>query len=101
MQDRFSMYPYVQKITFIYSLMTERMFCHFLNIFRKHFVSEENNRIMSEGDSFKLQELANTLKVLAKEGARSFYEGSLGRQIVNDLRKLDSKISMEDLMEYK
>ena len=47
-----------------------------------------------------LPALAATLKTLAAEGPRSFYEGALARQIAADLQAGGSKITAEDLAAY-
>lgn len=57
--------------------------------------------MLSEGDIHKRESLANTLRILSEEGSDAFYKGKLGRQIIDELQKLGSKMSMEDLMEYK
>jgi len=44
--------------------------------------------------------LAGTLRALASEGPRSFYEGGLARRIVGELRAAGSRISEEDLATY-
>jgi gamma-glutamyltranspeptidase/glutathione hydrolase len=46
-------------------------------------------------------ELARTLRVLADQGPRAFYEGELARTIATHLREHGSPISMDDLAAYK
>ena len=45
--------------------------------------------------------LANTLRDLAQNGSDAFYNGDLGRRIIEELQKMGSRLTMEDLNEYK
>ena len=68
---------------------------------RKHFFDEERNQVISAGEVHKRESLDNTLKILAEEGADVFYKGYLGRQITDELQQMGSKMTMQDLFEYK
>ncbi len=48
-----------------------------------------------------LKGLADTMKRLAKSGARDFYEGEIGRAIVADLRSMGGILDAEDLASYR
>lgn len=61
-----------------------------------------------EGDSSKplgstilFPGLAGTLRYIGEEGARVFYEGDLGRRIVDDLARRGGQLTMEDLTSYR
>ena len=75
------------------------MFINF--IFRKHFFDEERNQVISEGEVHKRESLADTLRILAEEGSDVFYKGYLGRQVIDELQQMGSKMTTHDLFEYK
>ena len=45
--------------------------------------------------------LANTLRVLANDGYETFYGGQIGRQIIDELQKMGSKMTIQDLSDYR
>uniref|UniRef100_A0A8C5T8F1 Glutathione hydrolase n=1 Tax=Malurus cyaneus samueli TaxID=2593467 RepID=A0A8C5T8F1_9PASS len=53
------------------------------------------------GDSFRWPVLQQTLQAVAEHGATAFYEGEIGKALVEDLRKAGSSLSLEDLQAYK
>lgn len=53
------------------------------------------------GDTYKLTKLAETMKIIAKEGAKAMYSGSLTPKILEDLKKTNGIITAEDLANYK
>lgn len=50
-----------------------------------------------EGQPMKLPSLAATLRRLARDGAMSFYQGALAREIAADLKRIGSPLSSSDL----
>jgi len=46
-------------------------------------------------------DLANTLKILSKRGAKEFYQGALARRIVSEVKKLDGDWTLDDLKNYQ
>lgn len=54
-----------------------------------------------EGSLLVQQDLANTLKTIATEGKDAFYKGSIAREIVSDLQKNGSVMTLEDLAAYE
>jgi len=50
---------------------------------------------------FNQKALAATLRTLANEGARSFYEGSIGQALVRDVQAKGGCLSMADLEQYR
>lgn len=50
---------------------------------------------------YKFPKLAETLKIIAKEGSDALYKGSLTSQLLEDLNKISSIITEEDLANYK
>ncbi|NWV26128.1 GGT5 hydrolase, partial [Origma solitaria] len=57
--------------------------------------------LLKLGDSFRWPVLQQTLRAVAEHGATAFYEGEIGKALVEDLRKAGSRLSLEDLQAYK
>jgi len=53
------------------------------------------------GEIYKLPKLAETLKIIAKEGVKAVYNGSLTSKIIQDLKKVNGIITKKDLADYK
>ena len=53
------------------------------------------------GDRFVNKDYAETLRILAKEGARSVYTGSIAQRIVADMAANGGVIDAEDLAQYR
>ena len=60
-----------------------------------------NGRVPRAGDRFINKDYAETLKLLAKEGGRSFYEGTVARRIAADMEANGGVITFEDLAQYR
>ncbi|KAM3661652.1 glutathione hydrolase 5 proenzyme isoform 1-T1 [Ammospiza maritima maritima] len=58
-------------------------------------------RFLNLGESFRWPALQRTLRVVAEQGAAAFYEGEIGRALVEDISKAGSSLSLEDLRAYK
>ncbi|NXG60179.1 GGT5 hydrolase, partial [Hemiprocne comata] len=58
-------------------------------------------RFLKRGEAFRWPVLQQTLTAIAESGAAAFYEGQIGKALVEDLRKAGSNISLKDLQEYK
>ena len=53
------------------------------------------------GDTLYQKDLAETLKRIMKHGARGFYEGKTARLIVEEMKRGNGIITLEDLKNYK
>ncbi|WP_069469924.1 gamma-glutamyltransferase [Candidatus Marithrix sp. Canyon 246] len=53
------------------------------------------------GDRFVQNDLANTLKAIAKQGIKAFYEGQIADLIVKDMEAHGGLISKKDLAKYQ
>lgn len=58
-------------------------------------------RVPKPGDRFVNKDYAETLRLLAKDGAQSFYRGALAQRIVADMSQNGGIITAEDLAQYR
>lgn len=65
------------------------------------FVNPKTNKVWEEGDIITRPKLAETLEIIAKDGADAFYKGDLGRRFTDDVKTLGGYITMEDLASYQ
>ena len=59
-----------------------------------------NEKLLSEGDTFSNPDLSNFIEWITEEGDRPFYKGELARKMV-DYLGTDGLIKIEDLNKYK
>jgi len=57
--------------------------------------------VKTNGEIYKLPKLAETLRIIAKEGVDAIYNGSLTSKVLEDLKKVKSLITKEDLANYE
>ncbi|XP_025832385.1 glutathione hydrolase 1 proenzyme [Agrilus planipennis] len=67
---------------------------------REIFFNPETNDVYKEGDYVKRLKLAETLEVIAEEGADALYDGSLTSGFIQDIKDLGGIIVEEDLKIY-
>jgi gamma-glutamyltranspeptidase/glutathione hydrolase len=60
-----------------------------------------NGRVPTSGARFVNRDYASTLRTLATEGARSFYEGSISKRIADDMAEHGGLINRADLAQYR
>lgn len=58
-------------------------------------------RVPRKGDTFVNRDYAATLRLLASEGASSFYRGTIARRIADDMAANGGLIGVEDLAQYR
>uniref|UniRef100_A0A8C3QV13 Glutathione hydrolase n=1 Tax=Cyanoderma ruficeps TaxID=181631 RepID=A0A8C3QV13_9PASS len=58
-------------------------------------------RFLKGGETFRWRALQQTLQTVAEHGAAAFYEGEIGRTLVEDARRTGSSLTLEDLRAYK
>ncbi|KAL9834246.1 glutathione hydrolase 5 proenzyme isoform 2-T2 [Geothlypis trichas] len=61
----------------------------------------DGGRFLKLGEPFWWPALQRTLRAVAEHGAAEFYEGEIGRALVEDISKAGSSLSLEDLRAYK
>ncbi|XP_037030020.1 glutathione hydrolase 1 proenzyme-like isoform X2 [Bradysia coprophila] len=65
------------------------------------FINPETNSVWVEGDIIKRPKLAETLELIADEGADTLYNnGTLSQMLVNEIQELGGIITIEDFMDY-
>lgn len=69
--------------------------------YRKALFNETTGHVKRAGDIYKLPKLAETMRILAKEGAEALYNGSLTQVLLEEIKKIDGIITAEDLANYK
>lgn len=69
--------------------------------YRETFFDEKTGLSKKTGEIYKLPKLAETLRIVAKEGVDAIYNGSLTSKIVDDLKTVNGIITKEDLANYK
>ena len=65
----------------------------------KHYLP--GGRAPAEGDIVKLPALAATLKAIAKDGPRAFYEGPIAEDMVATLQQRGSVLSLDDFAKHR
>lgn len=58
-------------------------------------------KVLMAGDRLKRPALAKTLRTIANQGARAFYDGPIARDIVATVRASGGKLSVADLQKYE
>jgi gamma-glutamyltranspeptidase/glutathione hydrolase len=58
------------------------------------------DRVPIAGDRFVQRDVANLLRSVAKDGARSMYTGSWGREFVSTVQRAGGKVTAEDMGKY-
>jgi len=59
------------------------------------------DRLIGEGETFRLPPFADTLEALAREGEACFYHGDIGRRMVDACRAGGGLLTAEDLAAYE
>ncbi len=88
-----------------------RLWDEAFNIYSKYRDKEEfqawfdtfapKNRPYRIGEVFRNQDMANTLRLIAKTNAEAFYKGELAEKIDSFIRKYDGFLTIDDLAEFK
>ncbi|XP_044005446.1 scoloptoxin SSD14-like [Aphidius gifuensis] len=68
---------------------------------RKMFVNNTTGAIKKEGDYVKPDKICQTLLEISKNGPDIFYNGEIGRKIIEDVQKNGSTMMMDDLKKYQ
>jgi len=61
----------------------------------------KNGNAPKLGEVFRNPQLAKALELIAKEGAKAFYQGAIAKSILRTFKRLGGVLSAEDLAEYQ
>ena len=61
----------------------------------------KNGAPLKAGDKLVQKDLAHSLRLIARDGARAFYGGEIGRRIAADMAKNGNPMTLKDLADYK
>ncbi len=61
----------------------------------------DGDRLRRKGELIVFPGLADTLRHIGEEGARTFYEGDLAKAIIADLENRGGRLTLRDLAEYR
>lgn len=71
--------------------------------FRELFWNEQENRLVRPGELVRRVRYADTLELIAIEGAATMYDtnGTLAQQLIEDVREMDGLVTLEDMRDYR
>ncbi|XP_016373207.1 gamma-glutamyltransferase 5-like [Sinocyclocheilus rhinocerous] len=67
---------------------------------RQLFQNEEG-KLLKEGDIVRFEKLADTLEIIAEQGADALYIGDIAKDLVSDIQSAGGTISLEDLRSFR
>ncbi|CAL8343319.1 unnamed protein product [Lota lota] len=76
--------------------LTENINCSLCKLYL-----DKNGNLLKAGDIMKFEKLADTLEIVANQGADAFYTGKIAEALIRDLQNEGAKLTMEDLASYK
>lgn len=53
----------------------------------RNLFSDKDGNLLQTGDIVKFEKLADTLEVIASEGANAFYRGRIAEDLIRDIRE--------------
>ncbi|KAM3868397.1 gamma-glutamyltransferase 5a [Diretmus argenteus] len=63
--------------------------------------TDKHGKMLKTGDIVKFEKLADTLEMIANEGAEAFYTGKIAEDLIRDIQEAGGTLTMEDLALYK
>ncbi|CAI6343242.1 unnamed protein product [Macrosiphum euphorbiae] len=69
-------------------------------LLREAFFDEKTGHVKTAGEQYNFPKLAETMKIIAKEGVDAIYNGSLTSKLLEDLKEVNGIITKEDLADY-
>ncbi|XP_068995204.1 gamma-glutamyltransferase 5a [Embiotoca jacksoni] len=63
--------------------------------------SDNNGNLLKAGDVIKFERLADTLQMIANDGAEAFYTGRIAKDLIRDLQEAGGTLTLQDLASYK
>ena len=65
------------------------------------FIDPGTGELRKPGTIIRPKKLCETMRIIAENGANVLYNGTLGRKLVEDLKKRGGIIGMKDLNAYR
>lgn len=53
----------------------------------RNLFSDKDGHLLKTGDVVKFEKLADTLEIIAKEGAEAFYHGTIAEDLIRDIQE--------------
>ncbi|XP_036000466.1 glutathione hydrolase 5 proenzyme [Fundulus heteroclitus] len=63
--------------------------------------SDKNGNLLKAGEIIKFEKLADTLEMIANNGADVFFTGKIAEDLVHDVQEAGGVLTLEDLASYK
>uniref|UniRef100_H3D1N6 Glutathione hydrolase n=1 Tax=Tetraodon nigroviridis TaxID=99883 RepID=H3D1N6_TETNG len=67
----------------------------------RNLFSDKDGNLLKTGDVVKFQKLADTLEIIAKDGAAAFYRGPIAADLVHDIQAAGGTLTAEDLAAFR
>ncbi|XP_010782357.1 gamma-glutamyltranspeptidase 1-like, partial [Notothenia coriiceps] len=67
---------------------------------RKLF-SDKDGQLLKAGDMIKREKLADTLEMIANQGADAFYNGKIAEDLIRDIQEAGGTVTVQDLASYR
>ncbi|KAG8010678.1 Glutathione hydrolase 5 proenzyme [Nibea albiflora] len=61
----------------------------------------KNKTILGKADTLKFPKLAETMEIIAAQGADAFYTGKIGQDLIKDIKEAGGTLEMEDLKSFR
>jgi gamma-glutamyltranspeptidase/glutathione hydrolase len=58
-------------------------------------------KLLNQGDNLIMSDFANTLEYLVVEGAKAFYQGDIGKKLIDDCQAQGGYLTVDDLAHYQ
>ncbi|XP_068560149.1 gamma-glutamyltransferase 5a isoform X1 [Cebidichthys violaceus] len=63
--------------------------------------TDKNGNLMKTGDIVRFEKLADTLEIIANQGAEAFYTGRIAEDLIRDIQEAGGTLTAQDLASYK
>ncbi|KAK1883792.1 Glutathione hydrolase 5 proenzyme [Dissostichus eleginoides] len=61
----------------------------------------KNRNVLRTGENLTFLKLADTMETIAKQGAKAFYSGKIGQDLIQDIEAAGGTMTMEDLTSFQ
>lgn len=68
---------------------------------RSIFINPATNTVYEIGQKIKRPRLAETIRIIARDGAKALYDGELTDALISDIRANGGIITKQDMQNYK